>query len=180
MEEIKKINDEALLISIIKAMTIKYTLTETKLSLSNYKKTHNITTITRENDLRNKVKLSQTFNNYIDNLTKEQLYTLIDKNKSIDLKKILEEVSKQTYITAKEKGYDAKKQLAIGLIKISYGDYTSITRMDNAREMAENNIKPEKIDKIIKESLKEKNISYDNDKQMYLNYVDYIEYLYSN
>ena len=57
--------DKELLISIIEEMTKKYTLTEVKLSLFNYKKTNNISTITRENKLRDKVLLSKTFNDYI-------------------------------------------------------------------------------------------------------------------
>ena len=73
--------DKELLISIIEEMTKKYTLTEVKLSLFNYKKTNNISTITRENKLRDKVLLSKTFNDYIKALSNEELNNLIDKYK---------------------------------------------------------------------------------------------------
>ena len=69
-ENIKQNEDKELLISIIEEMTKKYTLTEVKLSLFNYKKTHNPSTITRENNLRDKVLLSKTFANYLENLSK--------------------------------------------------------------------------------------------------------------
>lgn len=62
-------------------MTKKYTLTEVKLSLFNYKKTHNPSTIIRENNLRDKVLSSKTFTDYLKSLSDEELNTLIEKYK---------------------------------------------------------------------------------------------------
>ena len=176
--------DKELLISIIEEMTKKYTLTEVKLSLFNYKKTNNISTITRENKLRDKVLLSKTFNDYIKSLSNEELNNLIDKYKkeriipmSI-LSQTLDSICKQTYFSAIDEGYDGQKQVAVGLIKLSYGDYSGITREENSRVQAINNIKPEQVDSIIKYSLKEKGFLNESDKQIYLTYAEYIDYTY--
>lgn len=80
-ENIKQNEDKELLISIIEEMTKKYTLTEVKLSLFNYKKTHNPSTITRENNLRDKVLSSKTFTDYLKSLSDEELNTIIEKYK---------------------------------------------------------------------------------------------------
>ena len=117
--------DKELLISIIEEMTKKYTLTEVKLSLFNYKKTNNISTITRENKLRDKVLLSKTFNDYIKALSNEELNNLIDKYKKEKiipmsiLSQTLDSICKQTYFSAIDEGYDGQKQVAVGLIKLS-------------------------------------------------------------
>lgn len=176
--------DKELLISIIEEMTKKYTLTEVKLSLFNYKKTNNISTITRENKLRDKVLLSKTFNDYIKALSNEELNNLIDKYKKEKiipmsiLSQTLDSICKQTYFSAIDEGYDGQKQVAVGLIKLSYGDYSGITREGNSRVQAINNIKPEQVDSIIKYSLKEKGFLNESDKQIYLTYAEYIDYTY--
>lgn len=176
--------DKELLISIIEEMTKKYTLTEVKLSLFNYKKTNNISTITRENKLRDKVLLSKTFNDYIKALSNEELNNLIDKYKKEKiipmsiLSQTLDSICKQTYFSAIDEGYDGQKQVAVGLIKLSYGDYSGITREGNSRVQAINNIKPEQVDSIIKYSLKEKGFLNESDKQIYLTYAEYIDYIY--
>lgn len=143
-ENIKQNEDKELLISIIEEMTKKYTLTEVKLSLFNYKKTHNPSTITRENNLRDKVLSSKTFINYLKSLSDEELNTIIEKYKKEKiiptniLVNLLANISKQTYISAVEKGYEGKKQDAVSLIKLSYGDYSGITRELNSRAQAQN------------------------------------------
>lgn len=183
-ENIKQNEDKELLISIIEEMTKKYTLTEVKLSLFNYKKTNNISTITRENKLRDKVLLSKTFNDYIKALSNEELNNLIDKYKKEKiipmsiLSQTLDSICKQTYFSAIDEGYDGQKQVAVGLIKLSYGDYSGITRGGNSRVQAINNIKPEQVDSIIKYSLKEKGFLNESDKQIYLTYAEYIDYTY--
>ena len=180
-ENIKQNEDKELLISIIEEMTKKYTLTEVKLSLFNYKKTHNPSTITRENNLRDKVLSSKTFTDYLKSLSDEELNTIIEKYKKERivptniLVNLLDNISKQTYISAVEKGYDGKKQVAVSLIKLSYGDYSGITRELNSRAQAINNIKKDQVEQLIKESLKEKNLLQE-DKQIYLTYAEYIEY----
>lgn len=184
-ENIKQNEDKELLISIIEEMTKKYTLTEVKLSLFNYKKTHNPSTITRENNLRDKVLSSKTFTDYLKSLSDEELNTIIEKYKKERiiptniLVNLLDNISKQTYISAVEKGYDGKKQVAVSLIKLSYGDYSGITRELNSRAQAINNIKKDQVEQIIKESLKEKNLLQEN-KQIYLTYAEYIEYACNN
>ena len=183
-ENIKQNEDKELLISIIEEMTKKYTLTEVKLSLFNYKKTNNISTITRENKLRDKVLLSKTFNDYIKALSNEELNNLIDKYKKEKiipmsiLSQTLDSICKQTYFSAIDEGYNSQKQVAVGLIKLSYGDYSGITREGNSRVQAINNIKPEQVDSIIKYSLKEKGFLNESDKQIYLTYAEYIDYTY--
>lgn len=180
-ENIKQNEDKELLISIIEEMTKKYTLTEVKLSLFNYKKTHNPSTITRENNLRDKVLSSKTFTDYLKSLSDEELNTIIEKYKKERiiptniLVNLLDNISKQTYISAVEKGCDGKKQVAVSLIKLSYGDYSGITRELNSRAQAINNIKKDQVKQLIKESLKEKNLLQE-DKQIYLTYAEYIEY----
>lgn len=87
-------------------MTKKYTLTEVKLSLFNYKKTHNPSTITRENNLRDKVLSSKTFTDYLKSLSNEELNNIDDNS---DLSNVIKKAINDTLEEIKDAKRDFKK-----------------------------------------------------------------------
>lgn len=87
-------------------MTKKYTLTEVKLSLFNYKKTHNPSTITRENNLRDKVLSSKTFTDYLKSLSNEELNNIDDNS---DLSNAIKKTINDTLEEIKDAKRDFKK-----------------------------------------------------------------------
>ena len=87
-------------------MTKKYTLTEVKLSLFNYKKTHNPSTITRENNLRDKVLSSKTFTDYLKSLSDEELNNIDDNS---DLSNAIKKTINDTLEEIKDAKRDFKK-----------------------------------------------------------------------
>lgn len=183
---IKKSNstDEELLVSIIKAMTAKYGVDDARAMINDFKRTNNPTYITRDNNLRTFVMSSSTFYGYMKGISEGELNGLIDRYANVSKKdnrigNQLENICKSTYFSALEKGYDPKKQVAVGLIRMGYGDYSYITRANNARNQAKA-IKPEEVAKMVRKSLEEKGFQIQDDRQIYLLYSDYIEYVCNN
>lgn len=183
---IKKSNstDEELLVSVIKAMTAKYGVDDARAMINDFKRTNNPTYITRDNNLRTFVMSSPTFYGYMKGISEDELNGLIDRYANVSKKdnrigNQLENICKSTYFSALEKGYDPKKQVAVGLIRMGYGDYSYITRANNARNQAKA-IKPEEVAKMVRKSLEEKGFQIQDDRQIYLLYSDYIEYVCNN
>lgn len=177
-------NDDQLMINLIKTMTAKYGKKDAKILINNYKQTYDPTYITRDNNLRNLVMYSPTFNNYIRKISEKQLEDLINKYASENqynqiIENQIENICKSNYFSALEKGYDPQKQVAVGLIRMTYGDYSYITRANNARSQAQN-INPKIIAKTIKQFLQDKGYEIQDDRQIYLLYSNYIEYICNN
>lgn len=182
--------DNELLKEIIISMSYKYGYDHTKQALINYKEDINngIDYIMRKNNLREKVKHSKTFRTYINSYSKEELETIFERIKpelTKDNKEkvkttkemILEEVCKETYLSCEtqERDFTGKKQVAIALIRMSRNDYSLITRNNNARKLAKENLKPEEIVEIIKKTLETNGYILENEIDLYELYVTHIE-----
>lgn len=176
-------NGLLLLKEIINEMIKKYGISNTQKALINYKKTKKAEYITRNNNLRTKVTSATNFNQYLDQLTENQLTKLIKemaliqekpKELKIDKKFLLENISIETYKKAKEKGETGYDQVAISLINLSKGKYNYLTRTNNIREQAKKNILKEEVPILIRETLEEKGYIIENDIDLYYLYAGHI------
>ena len=134
--------------------------------------------ITRKNGLRKKITDLKTFIIYLRSISlEEEINKIINRIKFLEKVKILEDICKIIYINYidsdnKELG---KIQIARCLIRMQYGDYTVITRNNDARKMAIENIDSSDIIKLIKNSLCIDEIL--REEKLYLLYAEYIESL---
>ena len=72
-------DNEKLLISIVETMTKKYGLEKAFYYINSYRESFNVNSITRDNDLRNKVATSNTFHVYMASMSKEELFEFVRK-----------------------------------------------------------------------------------------------------
>lgn len=160
---------------LVISMCKKYGLEYCKNSMINYRDTGNKGYITRTNDLRKRVVDAKTFLIYLKTIDLDLEFKNIGEMLEFDnKKKILEDVCKETYMNCNDVDINnsGKIQVARTLIRISFGDYSSVTRCNNARKMAKENIKPDEVVKLIKETL---NIDYvKKESTLYELYADYI------
>lgn len=176
-----------LLKEVFQVMVKKYGYNNTKDNLELYRDTGDLSYITRTNGIREKVESSKTFRSYlnlvslngmlcqINSMTKEQ------EEKS-QKEYILEDVCRSTYIACQtpERGYCGKNQVASLLIRMQQNNYDYITRLNNARTIARENLKPEEIKDIIKKSLESNGYIIENENDLYELYATHIEYLCNN
>ncbi len=180
-----------LLLEIINTMINKYGNLGAKNAIFKYKKDKKIEYITRTKDLRKKIKSSTNFNNYIDSVSKEELENLINskakednkqveeinsKEKTMDKISLLEEISKEIYKSAINSSADGEKQVAISLIKLSNGQYEYITRSNDARTIAKENISSNEVENLIRTTLENEGYIIENDIDMYYLYANRIKY----
>lgn len=184
-------NTKDLLLTIINTMIKKYGNLGAKNAILKYKKDKKVEYITREKDLRKKIKESTSFNNYIDSISTEDLEILINsktkedqeqdieinsKEKTIDKILLLEDISKETYKSALNSNADGEKQVAISLIKLSSGQYEYITRSNDARDIAKENISSDEVEDLVKTTLENEGYIIENDIDMYYLYANRIKY----
>lgn len=184
-------NTKDLLLTIINTMIKKYGNLGAKNAILKYKKDKKIEYITREKDLRKKIKESTSFNNYIDSISTEDLEILINsktkednkqveeinsKEKTKDKILLLEEISKEIYKSAINSSADGEKQVAISLIKLSNGQYEYITRSNDARDIAKENISSDEVENLIRTTLENEGYIIENDIDMYYLYANRIKY----
>ena len=132
--------------------------------------------ITRKDNLRRKIMSSKNFMVFLLGINiDEEIERVIKEIKLEKKKKILENVCKEiflTYIDNDNRSY-SKIQIARSLIRISYGDYSTITRSNDARKMAIENIENDEVIWLIKSSLGIDRVV--NEEELYELYADYIE-----
>lgn len=171
-------DNSKLLEELVSSMYFKYGDEHTKNSLINYINTGKRSYITRDNDLRKRIIASKTFMVYLYSIDFDMEYNRIMSLYTVDRKKkLLEDICKETYMNCNDvyKENSGKIHIARTLIRISYGDYSSVTRKNDARKIAVENIKPEDVVLLIKETLK---IDYvKKESSLYELYADYIEKL---
>lgn len=179
-----------LLTEIIDTMVKRYGIDFTKKSLTEYRNIGNIYNITRQNNLREKVKDSKTFITYINMI---DLDYEIEKNKpklnseqQNDIKTtkemILEFVCKETYqvFETEDRFYSGKIQVESLLKSIKENNYRYITNKNNARMIAKQNIRPEEVENLVKKYLEVNGYIISNEDDLYKLYAEHIEYLCSN
>ena len=153
-------NDEDLLKELITVTIKKYGLSFTINALSRYRSYGSVDSITRENNLRDRVKQSITFKNYINSIDLIKKINEINDALSLQEKdeiqeKMLQNACIDTYYSfyEKEKSVMAKTLLSVGLMGIKNNDYRGITLDNNARLIVMDNIKPEEIINVLKRTL---------------------------
>lgn len=182
------IENNKLLKDIITTMSEKYGEIATKKNIKLYRDTRDIEYITKTNNLRNKVAESKTFQTYINYIDLEREINLLMPKKTntteIKLSKesILENICKETYMAFQtpERAYSGTIQVASALIHITSGNYNRITRTNNARQLAKENIKPEEVKELVMKSLEKNGYIIENEVDLYQLYATHIEYLCNN
>ena len=188
IDKYKSFNDislnETLLNKIIIAMITKYGYQYTLNSLLEFSKSYNVNLITRTNNLRNEVINSTSFITYLNTINIKDKVDII--NEDLDIKEedltsdlILENICKETYLSCQneEKKYSGKIQVARSLIRLTYGDYSGITRTNNARTIAKEKLLPEEIEEIIKISLEKNGYIIESESDLYELYATHISHI---
>lgn len=188
IDKYKSFNDislnETLLNKIIIAMITKYGYQYTLNSLLEFSKSYNVNLITRTNNLRSEVINSTSFITYLNTINIKDKVDIINKELGIkeeDLTSdlILENICKETYLSCQneEKKYSGKIQVARSLIRLTYGDYSGITRTNNARKIAKEKLLPEEIEEIIKISLEKNGYIIESESDLYELYATHISHI---
>ena len=188
IDKYKSFNDislnETLLNKIIIAMITKYGYQYTLNSLLEFSKSYNVNLITRTNNLRNEVINSTSFITYLNTINIKDKVDII--NEDLDIKEedltsdlILENICKETYLSCQneEKKYSGKIQVARSLIRLTYGDYSGITRTNNARKIAKEKLLPKEIEEIIKISLEKNGYIIESESDLYELYATHISHI---
>lgn len=188
IDKYKSFNDislnETLLNKIIIAMITKYGYQYSLNSLLEFSKSYNVNLITRTNNLRNEVINSTSFITYLNTINIKDKVDII--NEDLDIKEedltsdlILENICKETYLSCQneEKKYSGKIQVARSLIRLTYGDYSGITRTNNARKIAKEKLLPEEIEEIIKISLEKNGYIIESESDLYELYATHISHI---
>ena len=169
-------DDKMLLENIVNELVKDHNKDEIIKSLASYKKTAKPDYITRKYDLRKKVMSSKTFLIYLNEINlKEEIEKLVPGAILKNKKEILENVCKDNYKSYNKKDNLGKVQVIRGLIRMEYGDYTAITRNNDARKIATDKINPKEIMDLIRFTLKSN--SDEKENELYEKYADYIERL---
>ena len=188
IDKYKSFNDislnETLLNKIIIAMITKYGYQYSLNSLLEFSKSYNVNLITRTNNLINEVINSTSFITYLNTINIKDKVDII--NEDLDIKEedltsdlILENICKETYLSCQneEKKYSGKIQVARSLIRLTYGDYSGITRTNNARKIAKEKLLPEEIEEIIKISLEKNGYIIESESDLYELYATHISHI---
>ena len=121
---------------------------------------------------------SKNFMIFIMNINlSDEIDKIIDTIKFDKKKKVLENVCREIfkrYIDYDNKNY-SKIQVARSLIRMSYGDYSIITRNNDIRKMAIDNISADEVLWLIKKSLGIDKVV--REEELYELYAEYIESL---
>jgi len=163
---------------LVKCMFLNYGENYTRENIFKYRNTGMGDYITRKNNLRRRIMSSKIFIIFLLNIDLEKK---IDEELIIlkfeQKRKILENICKEVFLTYVDRDDKSlsKIQVARSLIRMSYGDYATITRNNDARKNAIDNIKPNEVIGLIKGSL---GIDYvKREEELYQLYADYIENL---
>lgn len=176
--------NKELLNKIIIAMITKYGYQYTLNSITEFSKNYNVNLITRTNNLRSEVINNTSFITYLNTINIKDKVDEI--NKCLDIKAedltsdlILEKICKETYLSCQteEKKYSGKIQVARSLIRLTYGDYSGITRNNNSRTLAKEKLLPEEIEEIIKISLEKNGYIIESESDLYELYATHISHL---
>jgi len=179
---------------LIITMTNKYGQDSTKKAIRSYcdivqkdKNSILLNYVTRENGLREKVRCSRSFRTYLnlhregwlDSKFEELSCNFVENLENIKSQKevILEQVCKETYLAALECDSPAKIQVAMLLLKMKKNNYDYITRKNNARKIAKENIKPEEVKELIKKSLEANGYIFEDNVDLYSLYASHIEHI---
>ncbi len=166
-----------LLEELVHEIYCNYGEDKTRESIIKFHDSGNCKYITRKNDLRKKINSSKLFMIY---LWKIEIDKELDRLIRIEIckkkSKILENICKENYLNyIDDENVIGKIQVAKGLIRMSYGDYSAITRHNGARKLAIENIDANDVEELIKNSLY---ITREmEEKEIYLMYAEYIEKL---
>ena len=188
IDKYKSFNDislnETLLNKIIIAMITKYGYQYTLNSLLEFSKSYNVNLITRTNNLRSEVINSTSFITYLNTINIKDKVDIINadlgiKEEDLTSDLILENICKETYLSCQneEKKYSGKIQVARSLIRLTYGDYSGITRTNNARKIAKEKLLPEEIEEIIKISLEKNGYIIESESDLYELYATHISHI---
>lgn len=188
IDKYKSFNDislnETLLNKIIIAMITKYGYQYTLNSLLEFSKSYNVNLITRTNNLRNEVINSTSFITYLNTINIKDKVDIINadlgiKEEDLTSDLILESICKETYLSCQneEKKYSGKIQVARSLIRLTYGDYSGITRTNNARTIAKEKLLPKEIEEIIKISLEKNGYIIESESDLYELYATHISHI---
>jgi len=163
---------------LVKCMFLNYGENYTRENIFKYRNTGMGDYITRKNNLRRRIMSSKIFIIFLLNIDLEKK---IDEELIIlkfeQKRKILENICKEVFLTYVDRDDKSlyKIQVARCLIRMYYGDYATITRNNDARKNAIDNIKPNEVIGLIKGSL---GIDYvKREEELYQLYADYIENL---
>ena len=145
----------------------------TKNNIKKYMLTSNCDYITRSNNLREKVISSKKFMIFLCKKSIDQeVDKIIDKYEFDKEKDFLEDICKDIYLLSDDRNL-GKIQVARCLIRMEYGDYSTITRNNGLREKAYNGINSKDIIKLIKDSLNiDKEIKLEKLYELYADYID--------
>lgn len=178
---------ETLLKEIVNTMYEKYGLPHIRLALETYKNTGNAGYITRTDDLRNKVENSKILKTYISLIDIDgALNCLVPKVEVKETKSqdeiVLEEVCKSTYVACQtpEREYSGKTQVARSLIVMQQNNFDCVTRQNNARRVAKEQIDPSKIRETVIKTLVSNGYIIENEEDLYFLYATHIENLCLN
>ena len=168
-------------IQLVTSMYLNYGEDYTKNNILKYRDTGMGDYITRKDDLRKKVISSKNFKIYLMSLSLDkEIDLVINKIKYEKKKIILEEVCKEIffkYLDSNSINF-SKLQVARSLIRMSYGDYSTITRFNDARKKAIDNIESNEVLDLIKMVLGIEKVLIE--EELYELYADYIENLCIN
>ena len=167
-----------LFFKLVSSMYLNYGEEYTKNNILKYRDTGMVDYITRKDDLRKKVISSKNFKIYLMNIDLEiEIDSIVNKVKYDKKKIILEEVCKEIFLKYLDSNTVnfSKIQIARSLIRMSYGDYSTITRTNNVRKKAIDNIESNEIIDLIKMSLGIDKVLVED--KIYVLYADYIESL---
>ena len=161
---------------LVNNMFFNYGEEYTRESVINYMNTGKSDYITRKDNLRKRVMDNKVFMIYLRKISLvDEIDRLIGLCKIEKNGKILEEVCKTMYLNYLDHDNQClgKIQVARGLIRMQYGDYSAITRNNNARRMAIENIVPTEVVSLIKYSLGIEHVK--KEEELYELYAEYIE-----
>ena len=163
---------------LVSNMYFNYGEEYTKVNIIKYRDTGMVDYITRKDNLRRRVMASKNFMIFIMNINlSDEIDKIIDTIKFDKKKKVLENVCREIfkrYIDYDNKNY-SKIQVARSLIRMSYGDYSIITRNNDIRKMAIDNISADEVLWLIKKSLGIDKVV--REEELYELYAEYIESL---
>ena len=186
-------NDANLLKEIIIKMTYRYGFDYAKEAIEHYidlEQSRALEYITRENNIREKVKNSKTFRTYLNLFTKEELdleierlkpdltEEIIEKVKTTD-DIILEQVCKETFLAfeTEERNFSGKLHVAIALINMQNNNYNYITRNNDARKIAKEKIKPNQVKDLVLKTLVTNGYIMEDEEDIYELYAIHIKNL---
>ena len=184
-------NNSELLDEIITTMIEKYGYEYTYDSLMKYRNMGPITNITRKNNLRDTVTESTTFRTYVNLINLEAILEHhkpkqeVKKTAKEELKDtkelLLEQICRETYMAfqTKDRHYSGNLQVSHSLENMENGLYSTITRTNNARELASSYIDAKDVKNLVTSTL-EKNGYIIEDEDIYELYANHIEHLCTN